>query len=181
MRTRNIRDLAARLEGLRRRFDRWRRTRKGRSRIPEALWTAAVKAAGQYGLCRTARTLRLDYYALKKRVEAAGCLSGGQTTHHRTDRQPAHHLTDRLGPAEGQAVAGQALAGFVELAPAAPAGWPECILELEAPGGAKMRVHLKGGQVPDMTALSRSFWNSACALHADGSHTDRSHADGVEA
>ena len=172
MRTRNIRDLAARLEGLRRRFDRWRRTRKGRSRIPEALWTAAVKAAGQYGLCRTARTLRLDYYALKKRVEAAGCPS---------DPQPTHRRAGRLGPAEGQAVAGQALAGFVELAPAAPAGWPECILELEAPGGAKMRVHLKGGQVPDMTALSRSFWNSACALHADRSHTDRSHADGVEA
>ena len=39
--------------------------------------------------------------------------------------------------------------------------WPgggECVLELEDPGGAKMRVHLKGVQAPDLAALSRSFW-----------------------
>jgi hypothetical protein len=31
-------------------------------------------------------------------------------------------------------------------------------LELEDAGGAKMRVHLKGVEAPDITALSRSFW-----------------------
>ncbi len=32
------------------------------------------------------------------------------------------------------------------------------IVELEDPGGAKMRLHLKGGALPDVTALVRSFW-----------------------
>jgi len=62
-------DLPARLEGLRRRFERWRRTRKVRARIPEPLWASAVKLAGRYGIHRTAKALRVDYYALKKRVE----------------------------------------------------------------------------------------------------------------
>ena len=51
------------------------------------------------------------------------------------------------------------MATFLELAPPASGGVPECTLELEDPGGAKMRVHLKGLPVPDLTALSRSFWS----------------------
>ncbi len=134
MRTRSSGGLPARLEELGRRFGRWRRTRKGRSRIPQTLWTSAVKAAGKYGLAKTARVLRLDYYALRKRVEAAAC----------------HRASDREG-----------VTAFVELAPAPPGASPECILELEGPGGAKMRVHLKGVPAPDLAALSRSFWSTA--------------------
>lgn len=137
-------NLPARLEGTRRRFDRWRRTRKGRSRIPEPLWALAVKAAGKYGLYRTAQALRLDYYALKKRVEAAGSLN--RTTLRRASDGKA---TSADGPA---------VATFVELAPSVSGGSGECILELEDPGGAKMRVHLKGVEAPDLAALSRSFW-----------------------
>jgi hypothetical protein len=69
MGTRKTRDLPVRLETVRQRFERWRRTREVRSRIPEPLWASAVKVAGTYGIHRTARALRVDYYALKKRVE----------------------------------------------------------------------------------------------------------------
>lgn len=126
-------DLPARLERTRRRFERWRRKRKGRSRIPETLWASAVKAADTYGLTRTARELRLDYYALKKRVEPA----------------------NSAPPSEEGAVA-----TFVELAPPVSGNSGECILELEDPGGAKMRVHLRGVEAPDLTALCRSFWST---------------------
>jgi len=132
MRTGATHDLSAWLERLRRRFDRWRETRDGRSRIPETLWASAVDAVGQYGLNPTARALRLDYYSLKKRVEAAASCGG-------LDRQE--------------------VATFVELSPPAPTCSPECSLELEHPGGAKMRVHIKGMPVPDFAALSRSFWS----------------------
>jgi len=71
MRSRKSPAMPARLEAGRRRFERWRRTRRGHSRIPERLWTSAVKLAGAYGLCRTARTLGLDYNALKKRIHSA--------------------------------------------------------------------------------------------------------------
>ena len=46
MDTSKTRDLPAGLEGVRRRFERWRRTRRGASRIPDPLWAAAVKVAG---------------------------------------------------------------------------------------------------------------------------------------
>ena len=134
MNTRTMRGLPARLEGVRQRFERWRRTRKARSRIPDSLWASATKMAGTYGMHRTARTLRIDYYALKKRAEQ-----------------------------EVAAVAGipeaRTVATFFELA--APAGSCECTLELEDAAGAKMRVHLKAAQPPDLAALSRSFWNPA--------------------
>ncbi|MFH1269419.1 MAG: hypothetical protein ABIK89_27150 [Planctomycetota bacterium] len=67
--------MPARLMGVRRRFERWRQTRKPGTRIPKSLWAAAVKAAGQYGIHRAAKALSLDYYSLKDRTEGhpAGC------------------------------------------------------------------------------------------------------------
>jgi len=72
MDTRTTRGLPVRLEGVRQRFEKWRRTRKVRSPIPETLWASAVKMAGTFGLHRTAKTLRVNYYTLKKRVEREG-------------------------------------------------------------------------------------------------------------
>jgi hypothetical protein len=136
MNTSKTDELPARLEGVRRRFERWRRTPNVRSRIPDPLWAAAVKMARSYGICRTARALRVNYYALKKRVEQASAAAPGLRE-------------------------GGAVATFLELAPPASAGCCECTWELEDAGGAKMRVHLKGFEAPDLAALSRSFWNPA--------------------
>ena len=130
--------LPPRLETARQRFDVWRRTRQGHCRIPAALWHLAAELAGAYGLCRTARVLRLDYPALKRHVQAAGSPSAAGT-------QP--ELT------------------FVELVPStrpAPtglAGVPECVMECENVSGAKLRVQLRGVAVPDLITLSRSFWS----------------------
>jgi hypothetical protein len=130
-----------------------------------------VKAVGTYGLNRTAQALRLDYYSLKRRVEKAASrsvsgrrgaprgVSGGKTASRRASDREA---TSADGPwTAGSAVkGGQAAATFLELAPAASGGSRECILELEDPGGAKMRVHVKGVEAPDLAALSRSFWSA---------------------
>ena len=124
--------LPARLERTRQRFDRWRETRKVRSRIPESLWTSAVKMARAYGINRTARALRVDYYSLKERVEGEASSSGVSKKNTSST--------------------------FVELAVPAIASTCECLLELEDVVGAKMRVHLKSVEAPDLAALSRSFW-----------------------
>jgi hypothetical protein len=101
-------------------------------RIPEPLWRLASRLAVAYGVCRTASELGLDYYGLKRRVE-------DQTS-------PAH------------CSAGQP--AFVEL-PASTLALPdECILEFENALGSKLRVHLRGGAIPDLVALGRSFWNA---------------------
>jgi hypothetical protein len=167
MRTRTTHDIPARLAAIRRRFHRWRLTRRGRSRIPEQLWALAVKVAGQYGLNPTAQALGLDYYSLKKHIEAARRGPPGRTAPSR--RGPEGQTLSGAVPAgrqgrhrpwrEGSAAEGRpAVATFLELAPPASGGGPECTLELEDPGGAKMRVHLQGVPAPDLTALSRSFW-----------------------
>ena len=109
------------------RFVTWRKTRSPGARIPESLWNSAVKMAGKYGVNRTARVLKLDYYSLKKRVDAAS----------------------RSVPTST----------FVELPSAALSVSSECVIEWEDAAGARMRVHVKGQNLPDVLALSRSFWN----------------------
>ena len=141
MSTGTARDVPARLERTLRRLERWRENRNGRSRIPERLWAAAVKAVARYGLHPTARALRLNYYSLKKRVESAG-------------REPRDRATTLE---EGRGRWG--VATFVELPAPVSMGSSECILEMEDPRGAKMRIHLKGTPAPDLPALSRSFWD----------------------
>lgn len=131
MRARTTPARSTKLDGVHREFENWRRTRKPRSPIPEPLWALAVERARESGVHATARRLRLNYYSLKERVESAG----------------------RPGAAGPPA--------FVELVPTGlrPAGGAaECLIELEDPRGATMRISLKGPEPPDLAALSRAFW-----------------------
>ena len=119
------------IERVRQRFEGWRKTHRPRSRIPERLWNAAVRLATSHGLNRTARVLHLDYYDLKKRLDAT------------------------VG---GAAVGPEPVASFVELVPASPAAFPECLVELEGRSGTKLRIHFKGTAGPDLAVLGRLFW-----------------------
>jgi hypothetical protein len=53
------------------RFQAWREKREPGSRIPQDLRDMAVGLARIHGVSRTATVLGLDYYGLRKRVEAA--------------------------------------------------------------------------------------------------------------
>ena len=88
-----------------RRFERWRRTHRGRLPIPEGLWASAANVAREHGVFRTAKVLRLEYGKLKRMAEAAS-----------DSRQPA------------------AAATFLELMPQ-PVGVSDCLIEVEGPGG----------------------------------------------
>ena len=131
MSSRETRGLPADLERLRQRFERWRATHRAHSRISDSLWAAAAKVAGNYGICRTAKTLRVNYYALKKRVSQASADASGLRQGEFWELPPPPS-TSRLG---------------------------ECTLEWEDAAGSKMRVHLKGFHAPDLAALGRSFWS----------------------
>lgn len=133
MGTSKTRAFPPRLEALRRRFKQWRRSRRIGSRIPVALWAAAVKLAEANGIHTTAKALGVDYNTLKKRLE-------------------------KKSASRSRMVAAANGATFVELASAARTGISECILELEDVEGAKMRIQVKGIEAPDLAALSRSLW-----------------------
>lgn len=126
----------ARLRRLEQRFATWRKTRSIGQRIPKALWHAAARLALDFGIHRTAKFLKLDYYSLKKHVDSLpGSSNGGKSQ--RADAQST----------------------FIEL-PAPPNALVECVIELDDRRGAFMRMHLKGAEYPDVVALGRSFWSA---------------------
>ncbi len=142
MRSRSRGAEPARLEAGRRRFELWRRTREGRSRIPDPLWNSAVKLSATYGIHRTAKTLRLNPDSLKKHAaSASGNGSRGQ------------------GKSRQKEAGQEAATAFVELTPLERPGEAECIVELDHPRGAKMRIRLTGSQNAEVvTAVSQVFF-----------------------
>ncbi len=129
--SRNSQLLTPEIQSVRRRFERWRRNKKHRSPIPEELWASAANLASGYGLAKTARSLRLNYYSLKERIK-----TGRQKGCRERNADPA----------------------FVELIPQPTAAISECTMELEDRSGARMRIHVKGATTPNLTDLSDRFW-----------------------
>ena len=123
------------LSDVRRQFERWRRSRKRGTRIPEALWRAAAEAGQEHGVSKTAQALRLDYYALKERVESVA------------EERPA------VAPPNG--------VKFLEIPLGAGSGRPECVLEFEDGHGARLRVELQGEALALLETVARSLWDLA--------------------
>ena len=113
---------------LQRQLDQFRSTQPRRTKLPEALWQAAVELARQHGVYSVAQPLRLDYMGLKKRL--------GEPSVHR-------RKTPR--------------AAFVELITPPPATLEECVIEFESSRGAKMRIQWKATAPPDWTNLLRAW------------------------
>ena len=116
-------------------LERWRRSRVPGGRIPDELWKAAVRLAGEHGVSKTAIVLRLDYYSLKDRLEAFGRESGER----RGRRAPA----------------------FVEVPLDVSPRVPDCVLQLEDGGRGRLRIELRGRAASDIEALALSLWNVA--------------------
>ncbi len=121
------------LSDVRSQFERWRQSRPRGTRIPDALWRAAVEAAGEHGVSKAAQALRLDYYALKKRVESG--------LEERSTVEPASEIK------------------FLEIPPCAPSGRLECVLEFEDGQGARLRVELQGAALAELETVARALWS----------------------
>lgn len=121
-------ELPARLEETRRQFQQWRSSRPSKScPIPPELWAAAAGCAEKFGANRTAMALGLDSGKLKRKVTS--------TTRRGQKRAPA----------------------FVELLSGGRPPATECVVELDSPTGSRLRIHLKGAVLPDLSELARSF------------------------
>ena len=113
-------------------FETWRKTRKSRGLIPEALWTAAISLAGPYSLHQISKGLRLNQTSLKERVKASR----------------------NVTPEDAAQTA------FIELPPLnqSPIS-EEFSLDLENETGAKMSIHVKGLAGIDLLSLTKAFWS----------------------
>ena len=117
------------LEQTRRRIARWRETRTHRGApMPATLWAAALALTRQHGLYRTARTLRIDYGSLKKRLDTAG-----------TGRVPVPAFIELAAAARP-----------TELGP--------CVIDLEASRGRRLRIEVTGVTMPDLVMLTQVAW-----------------------
>ena len=70
MRMKSGEELPAELARVRHGLTEWREQRRGRERIPEALWGEAARAAREYGVNRVSQALGLEYCQLKRRAGA---------------------------------------------------------------------------------------------------------------
>jgi hypothetical protein len=121
------------IEVVRHQFESWRKRKRRGRLIPETLWQAAVELCREHSIFEVSRSLRLNYNGLKNRVPKAR----------------------DMGPAVGQ----HSDFGFVKLDFGAPIAPSECLVEMEAPNGARMRVSFKGTPRDfDPVELSRAFW-----------------------
>ena len=120
------------LEEVRGRFETWRSRKKAGSPIPKSLWEAAVSQCQEHSILEVSRSLRLNYNDLKSRVQE-----------HKKKALPS-----TLGRME-----------FVELGIEGLSKPPECIVEMEAANGAKLRLHYLGHQKDiDPVELVKVFW-----------------------
>ncbi len=120
------------LSDVRSQFERWRKSRKRGTRIPDALWQAAAEAAGECGVSKTAQAMGLDYYGLKKRVESS------------------------LEVSESEPVAEPE---FLELPLFASAA--DCVLEMVDAEGTRLRVELRGSAAAHCQTLAQALWSAA--------------------
>jgi len=116
---------------LQRQLHSWRQRQQGRSRLPAALWDAATQIARAHGVSRVARTLRIDFYALERRVR---------------DSSPRTPLAPVPAP-------------FIELKldPQHPLNSPAGSVELIDGPHRHMRIHT-GHDPAAWIALAESFW-----------------------
>ena len=121
------------LEVVRNQFKTWRKRRRCQSQIPESLWEAAVELCKEQSIWEVSRALRLDYNVLKRRVHG----------NPETDLSVGQHPD----------------LGFVKLDFGTPRMPSECLVEMEAPNGAKMKMFFRGVlREVDPVELSRAFW-----------------------
>ena len=109
------------------RLESWRSEYSAPTPIPADIWKRAGELAGELGVGRVAKALRLDYSRLKK-------LSSG----------------DCAAPAVEQP-------SFVELRPFLPETAGRCVIEIESPRGARMRLQMDSAQSSSLIALVREF------------------------
>jgi hypothetical protein len=87
----------------------------------------AVGLARKHGVNRTAQALRLDYYTLKRRLDGAP-------------------VPEKTAP------------DFIELCPVEMVSrGSQWTVELESGIGARMRIDVRGAELPDLTALVYAF------------------------
>lgn len=127
-------------------LQQFRSTHPRRSKLPEALWQAAVEEARRHGIYVVAHALRLDYGSLKRRLSGVSPqerISAVATPRPRGCKVTP--LSRRIAPP-----------AFVELVSGASVDADEYVIEFESGAGPRMRVRWRG-TTPEWSSLLRAW------------------------
>jgi|SRR5208282_868625 len=117
------------LKEVQQQFEQWRnRRKKRREQIPPELWEAAASLSEQYSVHEISKRLSLNHTALR----------------------------DRIGSQREDARITPNVPAFIELDMSKPRGDGECIIEMEKPDGARLKIIIKGNY-PDLAGVSKAF------------------------
>jgi len=124
-------ELPPRLHEARQQFEQWRSQQETRGRLPVHLWSLAIELAKEFGLSKTAQTLRLEYNSLKRKSQSPD-------------------IGNRPEPVPTQT--------FLELRP--NSAQIECTIDCQRAPGRTIRIQLKGPQWPDITGICQELWGT---------------------
>jgi len=123
------------LKEAKKQFNKWRRVRRHREPIPSQLWLAAVNLTRSYSIHKVSRHLKLNYAALKQRVEAK--------------------------VSDGRQETGTTGVSFIEIPwqgqESATGGRAACVVEMRRNGGDEMKISLYGEARSSLTELVGLF------------------------
>jgi hypothetical protein len=120
-------DIAQLTQELAEQFRLFRMAHKPQTPYPIKLWEKAVEIAGQVGVSRTSRALRVDYMSLKRRLRP------------------------------GQPPERRQLATFIEWLPPLPGVIVDCTVDVISQSGARMTLKMKEVAPSALGLLLRDF------------------------
>jgi NTP pyrophosphatase (non-canonical NTP hydrolase) len=113
-------------------FEEWRRNKKRRERIPEALWKVAISLSKQFSAQQISKLLHLNHTAVRDHIRA---------------EKQGEEIQEKE-------------AAFIEFGVIRPTIAEDCIIEIEKRSGAKMRMSFKCSS-SDMAGLAKTLWGEA--------------------
>lgn len=128
----DFQECAGQIDEVRQQLDEWRQFNSAPTPLPSSVWSKATALAAKYGIGRVARALRLDYGALKRRVEKV------------TRLKPSLH---------------RETAAFVEwfAPPVQTTEVSDCVLEIQSSAGARMHVEVRNLSAAGLAGIVRAF------------------------
>lgn len=114
-------------------FAEWRNRRGKKEPIPEYLWQAAKNLSKQFSITQISKALALNHTDLKKRIGEGVVLDDDQCF-----QSPA----------------------FIKIDMEAPRNGSQCVIEMEKPDGARLRMHFSSAADTLFLELGKAFWRN---------------------
>ena len=122
------------LEPIRQQIQAWRAARKLPGPMPSEIWNGAVVLARQFGVCKVARAVGIDYTALRQKVTKAmeSCGLVKPTFVELPGRLVSEERSSNLG----------------------------AVIEISTPDGSRVRVQLESGRGMEAAGIVAAFLGS---------------------